>query len=181
MTDLLVDAGGRTVPESFEAYRQRVRAYLGDRDPLDVLRSTPSELDGLLAGCEPAEATRRPSPGKWSIVEIVAHMCDAELAFGWRVRSVVAEPDAFLPWFDQDKWAADLGYVRRSLATELLQFRAFRNANLVIIEAVDRDTWSEHFGTHAVRGRQTLVDFVELEAGHDLNHLRQIMAILEDR
>jgi len=34
------------------------------------------------------------------------------------------------------------------------------------------------YGAHEVRGRQTVAQFVALEAAHDLNHLRQIDAIL---
>jgi hypothetical protein len=30
---------------------------------------------------------RRPAPEKWSIAEIVAHLADAELAMGWRLRN----------------------------------------------------------------------------------------------
>jgi hypothetical protein len=37
----------------------------------------------------------------------------------------------------------------------------------------------EYYGVHEVRGRQTVEEFVRLEAAHDLNHLRQIDRILE--
>ena len=33
------------------------------------------------------ELIRRPAPEKWSIAEIVAHLADAELAMGWRLRT----------------------------------------------------------------------------------------------
>lgn len=38
--------------------------------------------------------------------------------------------------------------------------------------------WLECYGVHEVRGRQTVKEFVRLEAAHDLNHLRQIDRIL---
>jgi predicted metal-dependent hydrolase len=38
----------------------------------------------------------------------------------------------------------------------------------------------ECYGVHEVRGRQTVEEFVRLEAAHDLNHLRQIDRILEE-
>lgn len=162
------------MPESFEAYRRRVRGYLANRDPLQVLRCTPTELEQLVADLPRTAAARRPKPEKWSVLEIVAHMFDAELAFGWRIRSVVAEPGTALPWFDQDKWADRLQYISRHLGVELRQFRALREANLVVIESVPQSVWPDYYGVHEVRGRQTLADFVEMEAAHDLNHLRQI-------
>jgi predicted metal-dependent hydrolase len=39
----------------------------------------------------------------------------------------------------------------------------------------------ECYGVHEVRGRQTVEEFVRLEAAHDLNHLRQIDRILAGR
>ncbi len=67
------------MPESDEAYRSRVRGYLVDRDPLQVLRCTPTELEQLLADLPRTAVSRRPRPEKWSPLEIVAHMFDAEL------------------------------------------------------------------------------------------------------
>ena len=42
-----------------------------------------------------------------------------------------------------------------------------------------RAWWDECYGVHEVRGRQTVMQFVRLEAAHDLNHLRQIDRILK--
>ena len=70
--------------ETFEEYRNRILGYLGDRDPIRVQRATPARLHRLIRGVPSRVLARRPAPGKWSIVEIVAHLADAELAMGWR-------------------------------------------------------------------------------------------------
>ncbi len=57
-------------------------------------------------------------------------------------------------------------------------FRALRESNLRLLESVPRVRWGECYGVHEVRGRQTVEEFVRLEAAHDLNHLRQIDRIL---
>jgi hypothetical protein len=49
------------------------------------------------------------------------------------------------------------------------------------LESVPRARWVECYGVHEVRGRQTVEEFVRLEAAHDLNHLRQIDQILDSR
>ena len=49
-----------------------------------------------------------------------------------------------------------------------------RESNLRLLESVPRARWVEFYGVHEVRGRQTVEEFVRLEAAHDLNHLRQI-------
>ncbi len=74
-----------------EAYRTRVLSYLGDQEPIAVQLATPSQLDRRLRDVAPEELIRRPAPEKWSIAEIVAHLADAELAMGWRLRNMLAE------------------------------------------------------------------------------------------
>jgi len=164
--------------ETFAEYRARVLGYLGTRDPVRVQRATPAALERRLRALAPVVATRRPAPGKWSIAEIVAHLADAELAMGWRLRNMLATPGVALAWWDQDQWAARLGYAGRPVGESAALFRALRTANLRLLAGVPRPWWDACAGVHQVRGRQTVAEFVTLEAAHDLNHLRQIDRIL---
>ncbi len=167
--------------ETFAEYRSRVLGYLGARDPVRVQRATPAALERRLRGVPRVTLTRRPAPGKWSIAEIVAHMADAELAMGWRLRGMLATPGVALTWWDQDRWAERLDYQARPVGDAARLFRALREGNLALLAAVPRAWWTECYGVHEVRGRQSVADFVALEAAHDLNHLRQIDRILADR
>jgi hypothetical protein len=166
--------------ESFAEYRERVLGYLGTRDPIRVQRTTPAAVERRLRGSSRALLPRRPAPGKWSIGEIVAHMADAELAMGWRLRGMLATPGIALAWWDQDRWADRLRYDASTPREHAMLFRALRAGNLRLLAAVPRRWWNECYGVHEVRGRQTVAEFVALEAAHDLNHLRQIDQILAD-
>lgn len=167
--------------ESFAEYRTRVLGYLGDRDPIRVQRATPAALERRLRGVPRAVLTRRPAADKWSIAEIVAHLADAELAMGWRLRNMLATPGLPLAWWDQDRWAERLGYAARPVAESVALFRSLRAANLRLLASVPRDWWDACHGVHERRGTQTVAEFVRLEAAHDLNHLRQVDAILAAR
>jgi hypothetical protein len=96
--------------ETFEAYRNRVLSYLGDEDPIAVQQTTPFQLERRLRNIAQEELVRRPVPEKWSIAEIVAHLAGAELAMGWRLRNMLANPGVALTWWDQAAWAERLGY-----------------------------------------------------------------------
>jgi hypothetical protein len=167
--------------ETFEAYRNRVLSYLGDAEPIAVQQATPSQLERRLRDVAPEELIRRPAPEKWSIAEIVAHLADAELAMGWRLRNMLANPGVTLTWWDEAAWAERLGYAQQEASLSLRVFRALRESNLRLLESVPRARWVECYGVHQVRGRQTVEEFVRLEAAHDLNHLRQIDHILDSR
>ncbi len=167
--------------ESFEEYRTRVLGHLGDRDPLRVQAATPGRLERLTSQVSPRVLRRRPAPGKWSVVEIVAHLADAELAMGWRLRNMLATPGVSLQWWDEQLWSEVCGYSRIPVAKSLGVFRTLRAANLALLRLVPRQRWQAGYGVHDKRGRQTIAEFVTMEAAHDLNHIEQIAAILRRR
>lgn len=167
--------------ETFEEYRDRVLGYLGDLDPITVQQQTPGRLSALIEGVPAEILPFRPAPGKWCIQEIVIHMADAELAMGWRLRNMLASPGIQLPWFDQDVWSEALEYQNRDLARALELFGSLRRSNLELLLSVPRSRWDSHHGVHSLRGRQTVAEFVRLEAAHDLDHLQQIERILAGR
>jgi DinB family protein len=167
--------------ESFEQYRQRVLGYLGSREPRRVLAATPKRLGRLLTKRSPSELSWRPAANKWSVDEIVAHLADAELAFGWRIRSIAATPGVALQWWDEHLWSERLMYARFPARETLVTFEAARGANLSLLRRLPAEIYAAAFGVHAKRGRQTLDDFVVMEAAHDLNHLRQVQALLRRR
>src|SRR6185295_2168873 len=164
--------------ESFAEYRQRVLGYLGTRDPMRVLAGTPRRLLGIIKGQRRPALARRPAPGKWSTVEIVAHLADAELAFGWRIRSMLASPGVSLAWWDEHLWSEKCAYARIPVRESLAAFTAQRSTNLALLRRVPRAVQAAAYGVHDKRGRQTVREFVVLEAAHDLNHLLQIQALL---
>jgi hypothetical protein len=168
-----------TMAETFDQYRERVLGYLGDLDPVVVMLATPAKLARKLRGLTAEQLRRRPKRGKWSIVEIVAHMADAELAFAWRYRLMIAREGAPLVWFDDHDWAIRFRYRDADAAATLALFRALRESNMKLLARVPRRKWGEFWGQHEKRGRQTVADFVTMEGAHDLNHLRQIDAILK--
>jgi hypothetical protein len=89
---------GGPMEETFEAYRTRLLSYLGDEEPIGVQQATSSQLDRRLRDVVPERLIRRSAPVKWSIAEIVAHLADAELAMGWRLRNMLANPGVPLTW-----------------------------------------------------------------------------------
>lgn len=165
--------------ESFEEYRERVLSCLGGRDPMRVLSTTRSRLQKLTAHVPVAALRRRPAVGKWSVAEILAHMADAELAIGWRFRSMIATPGVRLQWWDEHLWSEALRYSRIPVAASLNLFGALRSGNLALLRSISRSQWQCCYGVHDKRGRQTVAEFVRMEAAHDLNHLGQVLRILE--
>jgi hypothetical protein len=109
----------------------------------------------------------------WSPHEVAAHLADAEVALGWRIRQVLAEDEPMLQPFDQDVWAEKLNYGDRELATSLATFSANRQANLELLRFAG-DAGLERRYRHPEFGHRPLRVLIEHIADHDIAHLRQV-------
>jgi hypothetical protein len=165
------------VTETQSQYKARILGYLAGRDPMTLLAAAPATLAQLLQGAPAEVLSRHPSPGKWSVREIVAHLGDDELVGAYRIRMILSSPGTDIQAFDQDVWATTGRYSESDPAGALALFRVLREANLTLLRALRPDEW-ERYGIHAERGRESVRDIVSYYAGHDVNHFRQIEAIL---
>ncbi len=145
--------------------------FLDGRSLEAILSATPGALASALAALSPNQLSAPIAPGKWSPAQIVSHLADCDLAFGWRLRQILAEDLPSLQPFDQDKWAAS--YDDISVESALEAFTGLRAWNLQLIKKA-LPVAADRAGVHPERGTVTFQMTVELMAGHDLNHLIQL-------
>jgi hypothetical protein len=145
--------------------------FIGDRDPVEILESTAAALTRLAAILPADQLALRQPTGKWNGREIVAHLADCELVFGFRLRQTLAEDHPTLQPFDQDRWAAR--YADCDMDSALGLFSAARSWNLLLLDGVGERDRSRPV-SHPERGTMTFWTVVETMAGHDLNHLQQL-------
>jgi hypothetical protein len=146
-------------------------SFLDGRPIETILAATAAQLTSLIEAVGPEKTILSPAPGKWSPAEIVCHLTDCELAFGFRLRQTLAEESYVLQPFDQEKWAAT--YPGVSVSQALEAFSALRGWNLRLIGAALPEAAARPV-THPERGTMTFLTLVETMAGHDLNHLAQM-------
>jgi hypothetical protein len=166
--------------ETPQQYTQRILSNVAEGDPWDVLTSTASRLRDLVRGRSAQELGRQPAPGRWSVQQIVAHLADCEVVIGWRLRSILASSGTRLQPFDQNRWADVFKYEETPVDQSLDLFEASRRANVRLLRLADPQLL-ENFGMHEERGRESVAHLIRLNAGHDLNHLRQIEGLLGER
>lgn len=138
------------------------------------MAQTPERIASLAAAIGHKRMNEAPAPGKWSPREIVAHLADCELVFGFRLRQTVAENNPLIQPFDQEKWAAV--YSAYDTATALETFAALRRWNLAFLRALQPEDFHRKV-THPERGEMTFQTLVDTMGGHDLNHIAQLERI----
>ena len=143
------------------------------QDPVDSLRVFPAALRRVVGTLRPGQRTISPRRGEWSTKELVSHMADSEIAFGWRLRMMLAQERPVLTPYDQEAWAAALNYRGADLLHALELFAVLRRANCALLAATAPSAW-KRTGRHPERGEITLRDLVDHRAHHDLHHLDKL-------
>lgn len=164
--------------ETVQEYIQRIQGKIAGKNPVEVQGATAKKLAKLIKGVAPAKLKKRPSPEKWSTAEIIAHLADAEIAVGWRMRSILGSPGTPIQAWDPDAWAAAGHYSKLDPRKALEAFRVVREANLAMLKTLTPEQWKQ-FGIHAERGEESIERLVGMMAGHDINHTEQIEQILK--
>ncbi len=153
-----------------QGYRRELLALLGDEDPGQVLAATLAAFQERTSGLPEELVGRRPQPEEWSVAELLGHLWDAELAYSFRARSILAQEQPRLPAYDQDAWAT---LARPPFAELLASFAALRSANLALIRGTPAALW-ERAGIHEERGPTSFRVATEEIAGHARAHQLQL-------
>jgi len=165
------------ITPALRAYLRKTDEYRAGRDPVALMKQAPAKFARAVAGLSPNQMRKRPARGKWSIVEILGHLQDTEVVYGYRLRFSLAQPGANLEGYDQEAWTERLRHRRGNGRRLVERIRALREGTLDVMGQVPRPRWKRGYGMHSERGKQTVRRTLELIAGHDLNHLDQIKAI----
>ncbi len=126
--------------------------------------------EGLPDSC----AGWRQAEGKWSLLEILCHLCDEERDdFGMRLRLTIESPEMDWPGIDPQGWVNARDYASQSHTAKLAEFKAARERTLTWLATLrDEDMASLH--THPRFGSMSAGDLLAAWVAHDLLHLAQI-------
>jgi uncharacterized damage-inducible protein DinB len=172
---VFTNSASRSAAEAGE-YTAAILGLLGSRDPHEVLESTPQALRDAIAGVSDEQLSRPESPGKWSMRQVVRHLADSELVWGYRLRMVLAHDRPAISGYDQDLWAERLGYAGANVAHAVDEFAVLRRGHLALLSAASTADLAR-VGVHSERGEESVMHMIRMYAGHDLLHIRQLARI----
>jgi hypothetical protein len=159
--------------ETPQEYTSRILGYIDGKDMMAVLAETPRQIAGLIHGVPPEKLAKRAVPDKWSVTEILAHLADSELVYGFRIRLILEGGSPPIQGTDQDAWARFSGYAGQDPQLSLEALRTDRERLLRLLRSLPPASW-DLYGVHSERGKETVRRVAEMLAGHDLNHMKQI-------
>ena len=147
---------------------------------LEKLRTFPAELRALLATAPAARLRERAADGTFALIEQAWHLADLEAeGYGVRIEKMLAEDNPPLPDFQGDVVAEQRRYLDLDLEPALRKFEEARARNVACIERLSGEQL-QRSGQQEGVGRVTIARVVEMMAGHDAGHAREVRALLEE-
>jgi hypothetical protein len=159
--DATADPGG---------YVQALVRTLGDRDPLAVYEETARLVGELCRGLSAARWETPLAPGEWNAAQIVGHLIDVDIVYGFRCRLVLTEDNPAYPGYNEKLWSQ----LPHPGPGELVSVLAgLRTGNVALLRHTPRSQWHRR-GMHGEQGSEDFALMITKLAGHDLAHLDQL-------
>ena len=172
---IFTNPASRSAQEAKE-YTTAILDLLGTAEPEEVLSGTTMSLRQSVHGLSTHQLGEPEAPGKWAIRDVLQHLADSELVWGYRLRMVLAHDRPAITGYDQDLWAKQLRYDDADVEEAIQDFAQLRQSNLRLLRRMPPAAF-KRVGVHSERGEESVEHMMRLYAGHDLLHLRQIERI----
>lgn len=132
-----------------------------------------ANLRNMVSDMTPEQLRARPVAGKWSTMEVLAHLADYEPVIAERIQRVVALDNPAILASDENLYAKELFYHERDVETELAVIEAIRNKMAGIIAKLSPEQLARQ-GVHSVKGPMTLEKIISMGGNHLAHHMKFI-------
>ena len=141
---------------------------------LDAAEKSPKEIAAAVSGLPERVLRYKPAPEQWCVLEVLGHLADIEIVYGYRLRQMLADAKPVIAPLDQDAWARNLNYLN-SPASELVAFYGLgRHHDLRLLRSLKASDFSKSAFHPEMQRDVTVADLVERMSGHGAGHLQQI-------
>ncbi len=141
---------------------------------IDQLAANAETIRGLVQGVSAEQASWKPAPEEWSILEVVNHLYDEEREdFRTRLEFTLHQPGQAWPPIDPEGWAIARQYNQRELQASLDGLLIERQTSLAWLQSLEDPDWAavfRHPSGRVIRAGDLLASWV----AHDFLHIRQI-------
>ncbi len=165
----------RPGPGEHVPYYGKYVALVPDGDVVETLRRQAVETAALLRAVPREREEFRYADGKWSVKEVVGHVCDGERVFSHRALRFGRGDETPLPGFDENVYVPAGRFGDRTLASLVEEFLAVREATVRLFDGLPDEAFAR-----AGRANDQPVSVRALAwitAGHERHHV----AILRER
>jgi len=165
----------RPAPGDYAPYAEQYVSQVKGDDILDSLRAQLKQTTMLFSGRSERDGNFRYAPDKWTVKEVLGHVCDTERIFAYRALRIARGDQTPLPGFEQDDYVRGGNFAERTLADLAEEFGLVRAASIAFFRSLQKDAWQRR-GV-ANKNEVSVRALAFIVAGHELHH----RLILEER
>ncbi len=143
-------------------------ARVPDGPLTDFLAQQARQYRQLLGGISDQDASAPTAPGKWSIKQILGHICDTERVITYRVLRFARGDQKELHGFEQDDYVREADSNSRSLEELLDEFESIRKATIALLKSLPPG--ADTRAGLANGNRVTVRGLAYIVAGHAQHH-----------
>jgi hypothetical protein len=162
----------RPQPDEHAPYYGGYVSRVPEGDLLVMLEAQVGDTLALLRSIPEVRGTHRYAPGKWSIKEVIGHVCDTERIMAYRALRIARGDTTPLPGFEQNDYVPAGEFDRRTLVDLGDELSAIRQATLHLFR---------HLGPAALTRRGTASGnpftpraLAYVIAGHERHHVEML-------
>jgi hypothetical protein len=163
---------GRPEAGEYAAYYEKYIARITGPDILETLDEQCRQMLLLLSGLTESDGEIRYAPGKWSVKEVVSHVCDAERIFAYRALRFGRGDATPLAGFDENEYVSHAPFAKLAPAELVEEFSAVRRATLSLFRSFDQEAWTR--SGVANNNPVSVRALAYIIAGHELHHRRML-------
>lgn len=168
----LTTAIGRPGPGEYAAYYEKYIAGVQGNDIVATLDEQRRQMLLLLSGRSESDGEIRYAPGKWTVKQVVGHICDTERVMSYRALRIARGDSTPLAGFDENNYVANAPFATHPLADLIEEFIAVRRATVSLFRNLDEAAWARR-GV-ANNNEVTVRALAYIVAGHELHHRRML-------
>jgi len=132
------------------------------------------ELVAVVQGVSEEEASKPPAPGKWSVKQVLGHLCDTERVMSYRLMRFARGDQKELHGFEQDDYVAAGDFNSRVRHDLMVEFKNIRGATIALVGSISPEA---EVRTGGANGNPVSVRALAyIIAGHAQNHLNILKA-----
>lgn len=150
-------------------------ARLDGVDPRGVFPSHLEFVRTLLAGIREEASARRYAPGKWSVKQVIGHLADTHLVFGYRMVCLARGETKPLPGFDENQYVEAARFDDQPWGRITAAWKGIASATEALSAGFPSEAWDLPGSAAGYRltARQMLAALI----GHEIHHV----SVLKER
>jgi hypothetical protein len=162
----------RPQPAEYPPYYQHYLDLIKTDDVIKALKDQVMNVQAVISEIPEAKEGYAYAEGKWTIKEVIGHIIDTERILAYRALCFARKDKTVLPGFDENLFAANANFNKRTLYDLGHEFAIVREANITLFKTFDENVFKEKGNAN---GKEVSVGAVVfMIAGHAAHHVNVI-------